>query len=252
MAYVYDRSFFDYIDRGARRSAERMLRRGLVAFRPASVLDVGCGRGVWLSAWLAAGVPHVRGIDGPYVEPDTLEVPADAFVAADLSRPVDLGERFDIVQSLEVAEHLPPAAADTFIDTLCRHGDIVMFSAAQPGQGGENHLNEQTVDYWRERFAAHGYAAFDPVRPIIRHVSEIEPWYRYNTLIYANADGQARMPKEWLPTRIPGDEAVDPAGDLLWRLRRAVVRIMPRPVVTGIARVRAAALNARARRAAQG
>ena len=27
MAYVYDRSFFDYIDRGARRSAERMLRQ---------------------------------------------------------------------------------------------------------------------------------------------------------------------------------------------------------------------------------
>ncbi|MDP6884692.1 MAG: hypothetical protein QF830_11185, partial [Rhodospirillales bacterium] len=43
--------------------------------------------------------------------------------------------------SLEVAEHLPPDAAETFVATLVAHGRLVLFSAAPPGQGGLNHVN---------------------------------------------------------------------------------------------------------------
>jgi hypothetical protein len=34
--------------------------------------------------------------------------------------------------SLEVAEHLPPGVAQTFVDALVRHGSVVLFSAAIP------------------------------------------------------------------------------------------------------------------------
>ena len=34
-----------------------------------------------------------------------------------------------------------------------RHSDIVLFSAAPPGQGGHGHVNERSYEYWRGEFA---------------------------------------------------------------------------------------------------
>jgi 2-polyprenyl-3-methyl-5-hydroxy-6-metoxy-1,4-benzoquinol methylase len=64
-------------------------------------------------------------------------------MAQSLDSPLDLGRAFDLVISLEVAEHLPESAADAFIDSLVRHGDVILFSAAIPFQGGHRHINEQ-------------------------------------------------------------------------------------------------------------
>ncbi|WP_435201864.1 hypothetical protein [Qipengyuania sp. 902] len=57
------------------------------------------------------------------------------FLPQDLSQPFDLAQRFDLVQTLEVAEHLPETSARDFVASIARHGDIVLFSAAVPGQG---------------------------------------------------------------------------------------------------------------------
>jgi hypothetical protein len=62
-----------------------------------------------------------------------------------------------------------------------------MFSAAVPGQGGEHHINEQPLEYWRRKFAQRGYLACDVLRPLLRSNTQVEPWYRYNILIYASA-----------------------------------------------------------------
>jgi hypothetical protein len=80
------------------------------------------------------------------VETARLAMPAKHFAAFDLSRPFRLGRRFDLVQSLEVAEHIPPAQTEIFVDNLAAHGDVILFSAAVPGQGGEFHVNEQPYD----------------------------------------------------------------------------------------------------------
>ena len=41
----------------------------------------------------------------------------------------------------------------------------MLFSAAVPGQGGENHVNEQPLAYWRAIFREHGYSAVDYSAP---------------------------------------------------------------------------------------
>ena len=56
---------------------------------------------------------------------------------------------FDLVVSLEVAEHLPKECADIFVDSLVRLGPIILFSAAIPQAGGTCHINEQWPEYWR-------------------------------------------------------------------------------------------------------
>lgn len=242
MTYAYDDQFFDGIDAGARRSARRLIETGVPWLRPESVLDMGCGRGAWLAEWVASGVADVTGVDGDYVDRDRLYISPEQFVAADLSGAVDLGRRFGLVQSLEVAEHLTPAAAKPFVASLCRHADLVLFSAAVPGQGGENHINERPLSYWRGLFGALGFEAYDAVRPLLAHCRDVEPWYRYNTLLYANAAGAAGLPAEVAARRIEAGWHVPAMGDISWKARIALVHWLPRPVVTGIAR-----LNARAK-----
>lgn len=148
-----------------------------------SVLDVGCGTGTWLRVFGDHSVNDYVGIDGEYVDPTQLYIDKSKFIPHDLTRPIDLQRKFDLVLSLEVAEHLPESAADTFVETLVRHGRVVVFSAAIPGQGGQNHLNEQWPAYWQEKFKSHGYLYYDLIRPKIWHNDGVDVWYRQNMFI---------------------------------------------------------------------
>ena len=141
--HVYSADFYDYIDTGSRASAEVVSGLILGEIEVKSLLDVGSGHGAWASVWMKSGVGDIVAVDGNYVARDQLAIPSDRFVAHDLSKPLDLERKFDLVQSLEVAEHLPAGRAAGFIDNLARHGDIILFSAAVPHQGGEHHVNEQ-------------------------------------------------------------------------------------------------------------
>lgn len=85
--------------------------------------------------------------------------------------------------SLEVAEHLSPRAADTFVASLVSLGDIVVFSAAIPGQGGQNHINEQRHDCWQEKFQKHNFHFYDVLRPIFWNNENVDWWYRQNMFV---------------------------------------------------------------------
>ena len=241
--YRYDAEFFDYLDRGARRSAARMVPIIAERLRPRSVLDVGCGRGVWIAAWTLAGTEDCLGVDGDYVDRRRLAIPGERFVAHDLSRPFDLGREFDLVQSLETAEHIDERCADTFIDNLCRHGRLVMFSAAVPGQGGESHVNERPPDYWRRKFLTRGFVAYDWPRAAVRGLSEIEPWYRYNALLFATDDAALRLPPEVRATRLDPGSPVPNVAPFSWRMRNACLRCLPDAVVHRIAVLKHRAAN---------
>jgi hypothetical protein len=233
--HVYSSEFFDYIDSGSRASAEIVSDLLLRQIPIGSLLDVGSGHGAWAAEWIRAGVKDVVAVDGDYVKTSQLAIPRKNFVARDLSQPVDLGRRFDLVQSLEVAEHVAAEHSDTFVDNLVRHGDVILFSAAVPHQGGEHHVNEQPPEYWRTRFADRGYAVFDWLRPRIADRREIKAWYRYNSLLYANEAGQKRLSQSILDTRVPDDEQVRIGGDFAWALRRAAVRMIPTSFVKPVA-----------------
>lgn len=237
--HVYSGGFYDYIDAGSRASARIVARLLLKEMRIASLLDIGAGHGAWAAEWLAGGVPDVLAVDGDYVARDRLAIPVDRFCAHDLSQPLDLGRRFDLVQSLEVAEHLADSAADGFVDTLSRHGDVILFSAAVPHQGGEHHVNEQPLSYWRSKFAARGYVPYDWLRPRLADDSAVMPWYRFNSLIYANEAGAARLSAAIRGTRVADNDAVDITGDLRWRARRAIVRLIPPALIKPIAMAKA-------------
>ncbi len=249
MSHIYNDTFFDYINQSARASAKPLIALLFPKLRPASVIDLGSGRGVWLDEWQRAGASDVLAVDGDYVNREQLAVAPEDFLAADLTKPVKTGRRFDLAQSLEVGEHLPTEASETLVDSLTAASDRVLFSAAVTGQGGEFHVNEQPLSFWQDLFAARGYVAFDCVRPHLKDNTDIAPWYRYNAVLYVNAAGRAGLPDDILKTEVAAGQPVRNAGNLVWRIRLAVVNTLPRGLVTSIAQARAMVLAMRARRA---
>ena len=245
--HEYSGDFYSYIDAGSRRSARAVTSVLLPEMKIASLLDVGAGHGAWAAEWLAAGVKTVLAVDGDYVRADQLALPKQNFRAHDLATPLDLKKRFDLVQTLEVAEHLPHTKADLFVDNLVRHGDVILFSAAVPHQGGEHHVNEQPPEYWRKKFLARGYQVFDFVRPRLEGRREVMPWYRFNSYIYANAAGEKRLSKAVLATRVPEGQPLEIGGDMAWAVRRAAVRLIPPVLVKPIAMAKAS-IEARLRK----
>ncbi len=182
---AYTPAFFDDLASDTWESARAVVPVVNKLLEPASVLDVGCGVGTWLAEWGSAGVSDVLGIDGDYVDRTALCMPADKFAPVDLRQSFSLGRTFDLVQTLEVAEHLEEACADAFVESLTRHGETILFAAAIPGQGGTHHVNEQWPSYWAEKFARAGYIAYDVIRPQIWADRKIKVFYRQNILLFA-------------------------------------------------------------------
>jgi SAM-dependent methyltransferase len=190
----YSSSFYYGHVEGSTKSADIILPLVLSIMHPQSILDVGCGTGTWLATASGYGIGDVTGVDGDWTKSIELKIPSDRFVAVDLSQSFDLGRRFDLVMSLEVAEHLPETASRTFVESLSRHGDVILFSAAVPDQGGTTHVNEQWPSYWMERFADLGYCSFDCIRTQIWDEKQVDPWYAQNIFLFANQSGVARWP----------------------------------------------------------
>lgn len=234
--YQYDDVFYQYINSGSAASARQLLPE-LIAVLPEpvhTVLDVGCGAGAWLSIWKTLGA-SVTGLDGGYIDKDQLLIDENEFIAADLKSGFSLGKQYSLVQSLEVAEHLPQESAATLVASLCAHSNLVLFSAATPGQGGENHINEQPHAYWRDLFKAHGFAMYDPVRAAVRDNREVMPWYRYNTFLYVSSSSPAVMLEKLQPYLVAADADARDLSPPAYRLRRQLVRLLPRRLSTLIA-----------------
>lgn len=233
--YAYDKLFFEYLRTGSARSARAVLPHVVRPLGIRSALDIGCGAGAWLAEYLRLGVADVLGVDGDYVDRSLLMMDAKCFVPGDIAQPLNFRRTYDLVQCLEVAEHLPAESSRTLVDNIVRHGSRVLFSAAVPGQGGENHVNEQPYEFWRDRFLERGYRLFDFVRPAIRGELEAEPWYRYNLLFFAHDQVIGSLPDAVARCRVPDDSSIDDYSPPAYRLRKSILRLLPNQVVSGLA-----------------
>lgn len=155
---------------------------------PKSVVDFGCGIGNFLNEFKSSGVEEILGLDGAWAETDLLwsNVEPHEFQQINLEDRVELNKQFDLAICLEVAEHLPASCSDIIIENLIRSSKIVLFSAAIPGQEGQNHINEQWPDYWISKFKAHGYVVNDVIRPLIWNNSSLHWWYKQNILLFTH------------------------------------------------------------------
>lgn len=121
-------------------------------------LDVGSGAGGYVY-WLKRRDFHAIGVE--YSRSGRLL----AHLQGALTLPFDCGRKdmcpqlgpFDLVFSIEVAEHIPKSLEGNFVEYITSQGRFVVFSAAQPNQPGQGHINCQPLEHWREAFQQRGF-----------------------------------------------------------------------------------------------
>lgn len=222
-----------YADDNSGDSAQVVVPMVLALTHPSSVLDVGCGRGAWLSAFIANGIEKVVGLDGDYIKPSTLLFPADRFRPTNLSAKFEIPpDRFDLATCLEVAEHLPERHSKYLVGQLTSAALQVLFSAAPPGQWGGGHINCKPLSYWRKIFEEFGFRTLDPFRPRIRDDRRVAWWYRQNMVMFASPDAITANPalanwevppgleSEWVYRWVAGAQA----GTAIRRLAGRIIR----------------------------
>ncbi len=155
-----------------------------------SFCDVGGGTGLWTREFIKlknndVDLDHICCIDGNYITEKQLLIPKKCFLSFDLEKRITLNEKYDLVVSLEVAEHLNSDRSYSFVEDLVNLGDTILFSAAVPGQDGDGHINEQHMTYWVDKFKQHGYEPFDVIRPAIQDNENIPFWYKQNIIVFA-------------------------------------------------------------------
>ena len=158
--------------------------------RPESVLDVGCGTGLYLRLMQHDGVKDVLGIDG--LDLDATALDAGTYRKTDLQQPCDAGRQFDLVFCLEVAEHISPDAMPVLLDTIENHArDLIVFSMAEPGQPGNGHINCRTMEEVLALWKARGWTP-DLVETLGVRALSTMAWFRRNIVVLRK--GQAEDP----------------------------------------------------------
>jgi SAM-dependent methyltransferase len=185
----YDQAFFTELEDYSRRSAAAVVPLILELLHPKSVVDVGCGTGIWLDEFSRRGITDFQGVDGAYALDAEMCIPRERFTVCDLEAgDPQLKNNFDLALSLEVAEHLSASRASGFVSLLCRLAPVIVFSAAIPLQTGTNHINEQWPFYWEDLFVGEGFVQLDLLRPRLWQNPMVAFWYQQNTFVYATKE----------------------------------------------------------------
>jgi SAM-dependent methyltransferase len=191
----YSKEFYGQMEDKNLISAREVVPFVLEYVQPKSVVDVGCGTGLWLKAFQENGVNEVTGIDGDWVKDEMLVIDKKSFISKNLEEHLHLDRTYDLAVSLEVAEHLEASKSDVMVDNLTSLSDVILFSAAIPLQGGIHHVNEQWPEYWDKKFRAKGYVPVDCIRRKIWDNEIVSYFYAQNIIIYVKEDSLGQYPK---------------------------------------------------------
>lgn len=151
-----------------------------------TVLDVSGGVGEFAEGANLEGFEYT--LTDFRISKTKLLVPERAYKEHDLRQPNSLfpiSSTFDLVINTEVGEHLHEDHSNGLIELLTSKGEIILFSAAIPYQGGLFHVNEQWQSYWAEKFEKYGYFPYKyDIRQILRDIPQVSNWYKQNIIIY--------------------------------------------------------------------
>jgi GT2 family glycosyltransferase/cyclopropane fatty-acyl-phospholipid synthase-like methyltransferase len=137
--------------------------------QPASVLDAGCAWGFLVEMLRDRGV-EAWGMDiSEYAISKVHEsVKPYCWVGSVLD---PLPQKYDLLVSIEVLEHLPQRESEQALINLCQYSDDILFSSTPMDYKESTHFNVQQPEYWAELFARQGF-----LRDVDYDASYITQW----------------------------------------------------------------------------
>lgn len=193
---IYDAEYFRRdVDGPASQSAATIAACIVNDLAPRTVIDVGCGTGALMAALRDAGC-EVSGLEYAQAARDICAQRGLNVRAFDIANdPLSDEQSYDVTISMEVAEHLPASVADRYVDLLTRLAKTVVFTAAPPGQGGTDHVNEQPHEYWIAKFDQRKYALDNTLtlrwRARWKESGNVQSWYYNNLLVFRATPSEA-------------------------------------------------------------
>lgn len=156
---LYDEEFFSKRDSKLHEWNFSMGKYAAEKLGIKSMIDWGCGIGSFLSGAKDGGVENLTGIEIGYEN-------AKSFLVENVAHTIRYGNaaveanfgKYDCAVSIEVAEHLLPEDADTFVRNVCNSSErMIIMTAAKPNQVGMYHFNCQPSEYWIEKICKNGF-----------------------------------------------------------------------------------------------
>ncbi len=159
LEFVYNDDFFnlanhEYVLQNSPKIIAEIIK---TYYRPKSVVDIGCGCGLYLRELNKLGI-EIFGIDGSPAALRHLAIDKNKFLLQDVTESFSLPRRYDCAICFEVAEHIPTIKSKVLVDNISKISDLVIFTAAPKGQGGHDHINEQDAQFWIDIFDKKGYS----------------------------------------------------------------------------------------------
>ncbi|MDD4900815.1 MAG: class I SAM-dependent methyltransferase [Patescibacteria group bacterium] len=191
--YIYNDNFFKIVNRKyILKDSPKIIAEVVKAcYAPKSVMDVGCGSGLYLRELNKLGI-EIFGVDGSAAALRNLVIDKNKFLLQDVTCNFVLPRRYDCVICFEVGEHIPTVKSDILVDNIIKISDLVIFAAASKGQGGRDHINEQSAQFWVDIFDKKGYSLLaEDTKKIRATLSDREAafWLIENILVFKRRAG---------------------------------------------------------------
>jgi SAM-dependent methyltransferase len=123
--------------------------------QPKTVLDAGCALGFLVEGLRNQGV-EAYGVDISEFAISSVHVSIQPYCwVGSVTEPFP--QKYDLIVSIEVLEHMPKEQSELAVANLCQHADDILFSSSPVDYKESTHFNVQPPEYWVSVFARHGF-----------------------------------------------------------------------------------------------
>jgi hypothetical protein len=159
-------------------------------YNPSVFLDFGASSGLYVRE-IKHRMPTIESVGYEFSEDAVKNALCSDIILADLTNPLDRVKKDNTVGiCLEVLEHISEDDWKPVLQNISNLCDVIIFSAAVPGQGGTGHINCRWKIDWIRRFNKLGWVVdIDATRSIIREIQTTihMGWLVNNVIVFVKS-----------------------------------------------------------------